>query len=412
MNGYRPARGDFETEYNDKHESKFISDMDAMNWSSGQACCSWNDEAKTTSDIEVEGDEIEADEPSDLAIETQLQLQVLKSYSELVRERYDRKNLIRKFGMLNEVSLSSTYQNANVNVSLSLINNRQYQQEASALLPSRYSDSVSASFDAANSENFFNLRNNQFTNWSQMLRIPSKFQRLFGSSDELTKFNEIVCYHHQLRKRLDDLKEYRSNGLRSLKHISIYTNMKLKRLNRQSSVHLSSLLTTITNRCHDESSKSFHLQQQINREQCREWFKRFVILERNLEADTLTTSRVDPASISNSALATASSSSSLVVSAPAHAVRALKNQQNPLKIENYPDVEKLDEDEKELCRVARIRPTVYLRVKAILLLENTKAGFCNYSRARKIAGIDVNKTRVIHTFMVNHNHIKCQSADD
>ena len=110
MNGYRPARGDFETEYNDKHESKFISDMDAMNWSSGQACCSWNDEAKTTSDIEVEGDEIEADEPSDLAIETQLQLQVLKSYSELVRERYDRKNLIRKFAMLNELALSSTYQ--------------------------------------------------------------------------------------------------------------------------------------------------------------------------------------------------------------------------------------------------------------------------------------------------------------
>lgn len=84
---------------------------------------------------------------------------------------------------------------------------------------------------------------------------------------------------------------------------------------------------------------------------------------------------------------------------------ACKN--NPLKIENYPDYEKLnDEDEKEFCRVARVQPVVFLRVKSILLLECSKAGFCSYSRARKIAGIDVNKTRLIHNLLVNNATIK------
>ena len=60
----------------------------------------------------------------------------------------------------------------------------------------------------------------------------------------------------------------------------------------------------------------------------------------------------------------------------------------------------MNEDEKEFCRVARFQPTVFLRVKTVLLMENEKAGFCNYSRARKIAGIDVNKTRLIHNFLI------------
>ena len=83
---------------------------------------------------------------------------------------------------------------------------------------------------------------------------------------------------------------------------------------------------------------------------------------------------------------------------------------NPLKIENYPDYDKLsDEDEKEFCRVARVQPAVFLRVKSILLLECSKAGFCSYSRARKIAGIDVNKTRLIHNLLVNNATIKASA---
>jgi len=84
---------------------------------------------------------------------------------------------------------------------------------------------------------------------------------------------------------------------------------------------------------------------------------------------------------------------------------------NPLKIENYPEYEKLqDDEEKEFCRAARVQPSVFLRVKTILLLECSKAGHCSYSRARKIAGIDVNKTRLIHNLLVNNNVIKANPS--
>ena len=78
----------------------------------------------------------------------------------------------------------------------------------------------------------------------------------------------------------------------------------------------------------------------------------------------------------------------------------------PLKIEHYPDSDKLDDEEKEFCRMTRVQPTVYLRVREILCMENKANGSCSYSRARKIAKIDVNKTRVIHNFMLKVGLIK------
>ena len=52
------------------------------------------------------------------------------------------------------------------------------------------------------------------------------------------------------------------------------------------------------------------------------------------------------------------------------------------------------------------QPTVYLKAKEIICLENQINGSCSYSRARKIAKIDVNKTRVIHNFMLKVGLIK------
>ena len=59
-------------------------------------------------------------------------------------------------------------------------------------------------------------------------------------------------------------------GLRSLKFVPMYKNLKLKRLNRTHSFHLASLITSLgTNK---SSAKS----------QCQEWFKQFVLVEKNL----------------------------------------------------------------------------------------------------------------------------------
>lgn len=92
---------------------------------------------------------------------------------------------------------------------------------------------------------------------------------------------------------------------------------------------------------------------------------------------------------------------------PCHQAQSLvKHQNNPLKIESYPDYDKLNDDEREFCRVSRVQPAVFLKVKTILITENQKSGQCTYSRARKIAGIDVNKTRVIHSYMISNKLIK------
>lgn len=138
---------------------------------------------------------------------------------------------------------------------------------------------------------------------------------------------------------------------------------------------MSSLFTSL-NRCGNDEITS---KKSNNTEQFKEWFKQLVMSEKSVnEKKTVFNYQA-----------------------------VCKN--NPLKIENYPDYEKLNEDEKEFCRVARVQPTVFLRVKSILLLECNKVGHCTYSRARKIAGIDVNKTRLIHNLLVNNNVIKASA---
>jgi hypothetical protein len=133
--------------------------------------------------------------------------------------------------------------------------------------------------------------------------------------------------------------------------------------------------------------------------QCQEWFKNFVLVEKNMNVQKIEPTTSRNVSVINNNISNSASSENNSQNIPHY----LKYKNNPLKIENYPDFEKLDEEEKEFCRVARFQPTVFLRVKTILLMENSKAGFCSYSRARKIAGIDVNKTRLIHNFMLKNS---------
>jgi hypothetical protein len=324
MSGYRHARGDFETEYNDKFEMKYLADMDY------ESNHNFIDESMENIDF---SDEETLDTNEMKQVEKELKLSILNSYNDLIKERYERKKFIKNFGLLNELATITMTAN--------------YEKQT----------------------------------------FPVKFQRFFESYEEYIKFVELTEYLLNLKKRISDLNEYRANGIHSLKLVNIYKNLKLKRLNRTHTFHLASLLASM-------GTNSLN-----SKQQCQDWFKNFVLIEKNMNVqkiEPMTSSTVNTNNTNNNI-----SSENNTQNIPYY----LKYKNNPLKIENYPDFEKLGEEEKEFCRVARFQPTVYLRVKTILSMENSKAGFCNYSRARKIAGIDVNKTRLIHNYMLKNNQL-------
>ena len=80
MNGYRAARGDFETEMNDKFELKVAADLNPVDL------------------IDITEEEMNEDKE----LESQLVSVLIDSYQELISERYERKKFIKKFGLLNE----------------------------------------------------------------------------------------------------------------------------------------------------------------------------------------------------------------------------------------------------------------------------------------------------------------------
>lgn len=205
---------------------------------------------------------------------------------------------------------------------------------------------------------------------SQLLINP-KFYRLFKDSKNLIEHLELLEYQSQLKKRINELNELRENGIRSFKHVKMYKSLKTKRENSIKTSHLSSLLAVIRYEKRDDFYKV---------QNCKDWMKKMFFNEKK------------PIMIKSFANTTDSPK--------------LEVKYNPLKIENYPDSDKLNDDEKEFCSLARIQPVVYLRVKDILIQECNKHGFVTYSKARKIAGIDVNKTRKIHNLMLKLNLIK------
>jgi transcriptional adapter 2-alpha len=321
MSGYRAARGDFETEYNNDYELKSVSDIDFIvdqidqgHTVTDQEPCESDDSSKTVSDC---GEDFEKS----------LKMAVVQSYRDLIRKRYERKIFIRDFGLLNELAINSL--------------NNQYLMNK--------------------------MQNNQI-----QAMLPIKCYRLFNNVKELMEHIELLNYNLQLKKRLAELREYRVNGLHSIKHAEIFKRSKMKRESFVRSASLSSILTTVVR---------FNANEQVNMDNCKEWLRKFLIQENDVFK------AISPSF--------QSSYSSLQ-----------PRRHHPLKIENYPESEKLNDEEKEFCRVSRIQPMVYLRVKQILVQECNKAGFVTYSRARKIACIDVNKTRRIHNLLLNLKLIK------
>ncbi|XP_070073175.1 transcriptional adapter 2A isoform X2 [Drosophila takahashii] len=78
---------------------------------------------------------------------------------------------------------------------------------------------------------------------------------------------------------------------------------------------------------------------------------------------------------------------------------------SPIEIGDLPGYSKLDEGERKLCSVARLVPQSYLDYKNQLVSEHTKLGYLRLADARRLIKIDVNKTRQIYDFLLEHGHI-------
>ena len=76
-----------------------------------------------------------------------------------------------------------------------------------------------------------------------------------------------------------------------------------------------------------------------------------------------------------------------------------------LDISGTPGVERLTEEERELCSKLRLLPQAYFEYKQMLIKENSLLGSLKLAQARALIKIDVNKTRKLYDFFVRHNWI-------
>lgn len=253
---------------------------------------------KNIKDDDLEDDDDESDDESQTEyLEFKLKLSLLKMYNRLIRKRYKLKKFVRDFGLLNEIGQNepSLFNKPKIPVSIQNVNTPNIEQH---------------------------LKTIDF-------ELPKKFQNFFDTYEDYAKFLSLINHRNSLIQQLINYEEYRSKGIKSNWEIAVYKNLKLKRLNRTPSVHMGSLINSI-GRVDDFSCAEAI---EMNKMKCMEWFRKFVIVEKNLVDKTNTVSS------------------------------QFKFKNVPLKIEAFPESDKLDEEEKEFCRVTRIQPTTYLRVK-------------------------------------------------
>ncbi|XP_011302471.1 transcriptional adapter 2-alpha isoform X1 [Fopius arisanus] len=87
-----------------------------------------------------------------------------------------------------------------------------------------------------------------------------------------------------------------------------------------------------------------------------------------------------------------------------------RRQPPPLDIRGLPAEEKLRPEERELCIHARIPPEQYLDHKKLLINENKKMGSLKLAQARTLLKIDVNRTKKLYVFLVEHGWIQAKTS--
>uniref|UniRef100_A0A1B0A8A5 Transcriptional adapter n=1 Tax=Glossina pallidipes TaxID=7398 RepID=A0A1B0A8A5_GLOPL len=169
-----------------------------------------------------------------------------------------------------------------------------------------------------------------------------------------------LCTPYQFDLLLEGLKHFtdlqkmlfRENGVRTLTGAGMYFKMKRKRL-------------------HDQKE-----QQNMERLRCQyDWRKLLPTINNKQLADKL----IQPT------LATVP-----------------RKKAGPIDIIGLPGFVKLDEAERQLCSVVRLVPQAYLDYKNLLISENCKLGHIKLADARRLIKIDVNKTRQIFDFLIEH----------
>ncbi|XP_071790796.1 transcriptional adapter 2-alpha-like isoform X1 [Asterias amurensis] len=167
------------------------------------------------------------------------------------------------------------------------------------------------------------------------------------------KLLEGLIYELDLKTEIDRLQEYRSNGIKNMIGARLYDRLKVKRLKREKTHHLTNVLATS--------------QDPIA---CRQWLLRQALVDAG-HTDLL------PALPSGGRK-----------SAP------------PLDLTGFAGYERLSEKERELCATVRIIPEAYFEYKRIFQTECTRVGHLKLKQARNLIKIDVNKIRKLFDFLV------------
>lgn len=165
MSGYRASRGEFETESRESFEFKHIADMDY----------------DQKNELEVPPDSPSSDtDLSDEQILSNLKLSVLSSYTDLIRNRYEKKKLVRQFGLISELA-----QNTLTGLRPGQAGRTSAGQYQAWLRPG---ERFSSSTDSVSHLQKFNTDSVHY--WS----LPAKLVRLFGDYESYAKTCELLNY--------------------------------------------------------------------------------------------------------------------------------------------------------------------------------------------------------------------------
>ncbi|XP_030374507.1 transcriptional adapter 2A isoform X1 [Scaptodrosophila lebanonensis] len=169
---------------------------------------------------------------------------------------------------------------------------------------------------------------------------------------------ESLNYYRELQSRLNRLYDLRQQGIRTLYGGSLYM-----RLNKQ----------------RQQAQREYARQRQYN---AQDWQQLVQHYETNRTMENL------PEGISSKIY-----------------MLNARRKAGPMEITDLPGYTQLNEEERSLCSVARLVPQAYLEYKAQLIAENSKFGYLRLADARRLIKIDVNKTRQIYDFLLEHGHI-------
>jgi transcriptional adapter 2-alpha len=84
----------------------------------------------------------------------------------------------------------------------------------------------------------------------------------------------------------------------------------------------------------------------------------------------------------------------------------------PLNITNLEGYELLSEKERHICSILRLYPRLYLSIKDTLIREYLKNGFLRRAQARAAVKIDVNKTSKLYDFFVSAGWVRPATDGD